>query len=131
VIALAGLNPHAGEHGLFGHEDSEILQPAVQRARQEGINAIGPLPPDALFPAAVRGTYSFVVMCYHDQGHVAFKSVYGDDGVNITVGLPVVRVSVDHGTAFDIAGKGIARETSVVLAMQRASALAPKWPDLR
>jgi 4-hydroxythreonine-4-phosphate dehydrogenase len=75
----------------------------------------------------VRGKFHFVVMCYHDQGHVAFKAVYGDKGVNITVGLPIVRVSVDHGTAFDIAGKGIAREASLVLAVQRAAALAPGW----
>jgi 4-phospho-D-threonate 3-dehydrogenase / 4-phospho-D-erythronate 3-dehydrogenase len=129
-IGLAGLNPHASEHGLFGSEESEILEPAVELARLEGINVVGPLPADALLPAAVRGKYSFVVTCYHDQGHVAFKSVFGDDGVNITVGLPVVRVSVDHGTAFDIAGKGIARETSLVLAIRRASALARKWPHL-
>jgi 4-hydroxythreonine-4-phosphate dehydrogenase len=126
-IGVAGLNPHAGENQLFGEEDAEIIEPAVRAARAEGINAIGPLPADALVPAAVRGKFHFVVMCYHDQGHVAFKAVYGDKGVNITVGLPIVRVSVDHGTAFDIAGKGIAREASLVLAVQRAAALAPGW----
>jgi len=129
-IGVAGLNPHAGEHGLFGNEEITTLQPAVEQARREGINAVGPLPADALFPAAVRGKFSFVVVCYHDQGHVAFKSVYGDEGVNITVGLPVVRVSVDHGTAFDIAGKGIAREASLLLAAERAAALAPWWKGL-
>jgi 4-hydroxythreonine-4-phosphate dehydrogenase len=127
AIVIAGLNPHAGENRLFGNEDADIIEPAVQRARTEGINAIGPMPADALIPAAVRGKYQFVVMCYHDQGHVAFKAVYGDNGVNITVGLPVVRVSVDHGTAFDIAGKGVAREGSMVVACQRAAALAPGW----
>ena len=126
-IAVAGLNPHAGENGLFGAEDAEIIAPAIAAARAEGLNAIGPIPADALIPAAVRGRYNFVVACYHDQGHAPFKSVYGDAGVNITAGLPVVRVSVDHGTAFDIAGKGIAREASLVLAMQRAAALAPQW----
>ncbi|MFC4244987.1 4-hydroxythreonine-4-phosphate dehydrogenase PdxA [Gryllotalpicola reticulitermitis] len=126
-IGLAGLNPHAGENRLFGNEDADILAPAVEAARAEGINAVGPLPGDALIPAAVRGHYRFVVACYHDQGHAPFKAVYGDDGVNITVGLPVVRVSVDHGTAFDIAGQGIAREASLVLAIERAAALAPGW----
>lgn len=126
-IGLAGLNPHAGENGLFGHQDDEILAPAVERARQQGINAHGPIAADALIPQAVKGRWNFVIACYHDQGHAPFKAVYGDDGVNITVGLPVVRVSVDHGTAFDIAGKGIARETSLVLSMERAAALAPGW----
>ena len=126
-IGVAGLNPHAGENGLFGTEDVEVIAPAVRAARAEGIDVEGPLPADALIPAAVRGKYQFVVACYHDQGHAPFKAVYGDEGVNITVGLPVVRVSVDHGTAFDIAGKGIAREASLVLAVQRAAALAPSW----
>ncbi|WP_120003969.1 4-hydroxythreonine-4-phosphate dehydrogenase PdxA [Nesterenkonia muleiensis] len=126
-IGLAGLNPHAGESGLFGHQDSEILAPAVQRARERGINAHGPIAADALIPQAVKGKWDLVIACYHDQGHAPFKAVYGDDGVNITVGLPVVRVSVDHGTAFDIAGRGIAREASLVLAMERAAELAPGW----
>ncbi|HLT98533.1 MAG TPA: 4-hydroxythreonine-4-phosphate dehydrogenase PdxA [Burkholderiaceae bacterium] len=126
-VAVAGLNPHAGENGIFGTEDAEILEPAVAEANAQGIKAAGPIPADALFPQAVRGKWKFVIACYHDQGHAPFKSVYGDDGVNITVGLPVVRVSVDHGTAFDIAGKGIAREDSLVLAAERAAALAPGW----
>jgi 4-hydroxythreonine-4-phosphate dehydrogenase len=126
-IGVAGLNPHAGEHRLFGDEDADIIEPAVRAARAEGIDVVGPIPADALIPAAVRGKYQFIVVCYHDQGHAPFKAVYGDDGVNITVGLPIVRVSVDHGTAFDIAGKGVAREASLVLAMQRAAALAPGW----
>jgi 4-hydroxythreonine-4-phosphate dehydrogenase len=127
TIAVAGLNPHAGENGLFGDEDRDVLAPAVREAVAAGINAIGPIPADALLPAAVRGKYHFIVACYHDQGHAPFKAVYGDDGVNITVGLPVVRVSVDHGTAFDIAGQGIAREASLVLAIRRAAELAPGW----
>lgn len=127
LIGLAGLNPHAGENRLFGDEDADILAPAVAEARARGLNVVGPLPGDALIPAAVRGKYNLAVVCYHDQGHAPFKAVYGDDGVNITVGLPVVRVSVDHGTAFDIAGQGIAREASLVLSLERAAALAPGW----
>ncbi|TQN28319.1 4-hydroxythreonine-4-phosphate dehydrogenase [Haloactinospora alba] len=127
AVGVAGLNPHAGENRLFGDEDADVLEPAVQRARAAGINAQGPLPADALVPAAVRGDWKLITLCYHDQGHAPFKAVYGDDGVNITVGLPVVRVSVDHGTAFDIAGKGVARESSLVLAMRRAAELAPGW----
>lgn len=126
-IGLAGLNPHAGENRLFGDEDADVLTPAVEAAQEHGLNVVGPLPGDALIPAAVRGNYNLVVVCYHDQGHAPFKAVYGDDGVNITVGLPVVRVSVDHGTAFDIAGEGIAREASLVLSIERAATLAPEW----
>lgn len=129
-IGLAGLNPHAGENGLFGDEETRILAPAVVAARERGLNVVGPLPGDALIPAAVRGKYKFAVVCYHDQGHAPFKAVYGDEGVNITVGLPVVRVSVDHGTAFDIAGQGIAREASLVLSLRRAAKLAPGWEQI-
>lgn len=127
LIGLAGLNPHAGENRLFGNEDADALAPAVAAAKDSGLNVEGPLPGDALIPSAVRGKVNLVVVCYHDQGHAPFKAVYGDDGVNITVGLPVVRVSVDHGTAFDIAGRGIAREASLVLSIERAAALAPEW----
>ncbi|WP_445263248.1 4-hydroxythreonine-4-phosphate dehydrogenase PdxA [Pseudokineococcus sp. 5B2Z-1] len=130
-IGVAGLNPHAGENRIFGDEDADVLEPAVRRAQERGVNAHGPLPADALIPAAVKGRWEFVVVCYHDQGHAPFKAVYGDDGVNITVGLPVVRVSVDHGTAFDIAGQGIAREASLVLSCRRAAALAPGWGHVR
>lgn len=126
-IGLAGLNPHAGEGGLFGREDAEVLAPAVARAKARGLNVVGPVPADALIPAAVRGKWRLIVVCYHDQGHAPFKAVYGDNGVNITIGLPVVRVSVDHGTAFDIAGKGVAREDSLVLSCRRAAQLAPGW----
>lgn len=130
AIGVAGLNPHAGENRIFGDQDEDVLAPAVSRARERGINAHGPIPADALIPAAVRGKWNVVVVCYHDQGHAPFKAVYGDDGVNITIGLPVVRVSVDHGTAFDIVGQGIAREASLVLACERAAALAPGWGDV-
>jgi 4-phospho-D-threonate 3-dehydrogenase / 4-phospho-D-erythronate 3-dehydrogenase len=126
-IGLAGLNPHAGEGGLFGTEEADVLEPAVARAKARGLNVVGPIPADALIPAAVRGKWRIVVACYHDQSHAPFKAVYGDNGVNITVGLPVVRVSVDHGTAFDIAGQGVAREASLVLSCHRASQLAPGW----
>ena len=126
-IGLAGLNPHAGEGGLFGTEDADVLAPAVARAKSHGLNVVGPLPADALIPAAVRGEWRLIVACYHDQGHPAFKAVFGHNGVNITVGLPVVRVSVDHGTAFDIAGRGSALEDSLVLSCRRAAQLAPAW----
>ena len=130
AIGICGLNPHAGENRIFGHQDADVLEPAVARARKRGINAHGPIPADALLPAAVRGKWNMIIACYHDQGHAPFKAVYGDDGVNITIGLPVVRVSVDHGTAFDIAGRGIAREASLVLSCRRAAELAPGWDDV-
>lgn len=130
AIAVTGLNPHAGENRLFGDEDADILQPAVEAARERGLNVHGPLPADAVIPQAVKGKWNMLVVCYHDQGHAPFKAVYGDDGVNITVGLPVVRVSVDHGTAFDIAGQGIAREASLVLAAERAAQLSVGWGEV-
>jgi 4-hydroxythreonine-4-phosphate dehydrogenase len=130
AIGICGLNPHAGENRIFGDQDADVLEPAVARARERGINAHGPIPADALIPAAVRGKWNMIIACYHDQGHAPFKAVYGDDGVNITVGLPVVRVSVDHGTAFDIAGRGVAREASLVLSCQRAADLAQGWDNV-
>lgn len=129
-IGVCGINPHAGENNLFGHEDTDQLLPAILAAQKRGINVHGPIPADALIPAAVRGKWNMVIACYHDQGHAPFKAVYGDSGVNITSGLPVVRVSVDHGTAFDIAGKGIAREESLILACKRAAALAEGWASV-
>lgn len=126
-IGVCGINPHAGEERLFGDEDADQLAPAIAAAQKDGINVHGPLPADALIPQAVRGKWPMVIACYHDQGHAPFKAVYGDDGVNITAGLPVVRVSVDHGTAFDIAARGIAREGSLVLACQRAAELSKGW----
>lgn len=131
AIAVAGLNPHAGENDLFGTEESEIITPAIERAKSRGINIHGPIPGDVIWPQAVRDNrWRFLVMCYHDQGHAPFKAVYGDQGVNITVGLPVVRVSVDHGTAFDIAGKNIAREDSLIMAAERAAELSLGWAGI-
>lgn len=126
-IAVLGLNPHAGEGGIFGDEERMQIAPAIQAAREQGIPVDGPLPGDTLFPKAVKGAYKFVIAMYHDQGHMPFKSVYFDEGVNIMVGLPVIRTSVDHGTAFDIAGKGVAHEESLIAALDLAIKLAPEW----
>ena len=126
-IAVAGLNPHAGEQGVFGSEELSEITPAIEEAVRRGIPAVGPVPADALWPAAVKGSYRYLVFMYHDQGHAPFKALFGDAGVNITVGLPVLRTSVDHGTAFDIAGMGIAREDSLLHAIELAVELVPAW----
>ena len=118
--AIAGLNPHAGEHGLFGTEDEAEILPAVVRAKSLGVDAVGPLPPDSVFARAAAGDYDVVVAMYHDQGHIPIKLNGIDSGVNITVGLPIVRTSVDHGTAFDIAGTGRARPESMMQAISTA-----------
>jgi 4-hydroxythreonine-4-phosphate dehydrogenase len=123
-IAVAGLNPHAGEGGLFGSEDMELIAPAVAQARQEGINAVGPLPGDTVFMQARKGRYDIVVAQYHDQGLIPVKLLGVEDGVNVTVGLPFVRTSPDHGTAFDIAGQGIADPSSLKTALATAHQLA-------
>lgn len=107
-IAVAGLNPHAGEHGLFGTEEIDQIIPAIEEAKAEGINVTGPVPPDTVFSKALNGVYDGVIAMYHDQGHIAAKMQHMSDCVNCTIGLPIIRTSVDHGTAFDIAGKGIA-----------------------
>ncbi|AEP00939.1 4-hydroxythreonine-4-phosphate dehydrogenase PdxA [Heyndrickxia coagulans] len=126
-IAVCGINPHAGENGLFGHgEEEEKIIPAVEKARSEGINVEGPLPADTLFFRARRGDFDIVVAQYHDQGHGPIKVLGLEAGVNITVGLPIIRTSVDHGTAFDIAGKNIADELSLKEAIRMAIELAPK-----
>jgi 4-hydroxythreonine-4-phosphate dehydrogenase len=122
-IAVAGLNPHAGESGLFGDEETRHISPAVKSAQDGGINAIGPLPPDTVFLRAVKGEFDIVVAMYHDQGHIPIKLLDFDGGVNITFGLPIIRTSVDHGTAFDIAGKGIASEKSLLMAIKMAAQL--------
>ena len=125
-IAVCGINPHAGENGLFGRGEEEAkVVPAIERAQAEGIDAIGPLPADTAFFRAGRGDFDMVVAMYHDQGHGPVKMLGLDIGVNITVGLPVVRTSVDHGTAFDIAGTGAADEASMLEAMRQAVVLAP------
>ncbi|MCX7795132.1 MAG: 4-hydroxythreonine-4-phosphate dehydrogenase PdxA [bacterium] len=111
-IAVSGLNPHAGEHSAFGEEDEKEIKPAVERAKSEGINVEGPIPPDTVFWKAYNGLYSAVVCMYHDQGHIPVKLLDFEGGINITIGLKVVRTSVDHGTAYDIAYKGIASTKS-------------------
>ena len=125
-IAVCAINPHAGENGLFGYgEEAEKIQPGIEKAQAEGINAFGPLPADTLFFLAGRGDFDLVVAQYHDQGHGPVKVLGLENGVNITVGLPVVRTSVDHGTAFDIAGKNIADHESLLEALRQAVDLAP------
>jgi 4-hydroxythreonine-4-phosphate dehydrogenase len=123
-IAVAGLNPHAGEGGLFGTEEKEAIEPAVAEAKAAGLSVVGPIPPDVVFLQARRGAYDLVVAMYHDQGHVAVKTLGFERGVNVTAGLPIVRTSVDHGTAFDIAGTGRADPTSLVEAFCLAARLA-------
>lgn len=120
-IGVAGLNPHAGEDGLFGSEDGRIIRPAVQRARRRGIDAVGPLAADSLFPHAAAGRFDLVVCMYHDQGLAPFKLMHFSDGVNFTAGLPFVRTSPDHGTAYDIAGRNRADAGSMIAAMRLAA----------
>jgi 4-hydroxythreonine-4-phosphate dehydrogenase len=117
---VAGLNPHAGEDGLFGSEEQQLIIPAVQTARDQGIDIQGPLPPDTVFNHAIRTGCDAVVCMYHDQGLIPFKLIHFKDGVNITLGLPVIRTSVDHGTAYDIAWKGQADPASMVQAIRTA-----------
>jgi 4-hydroxythreonine-4-phosphate dehydrogenase len=123
-IAVAGLNPHAGEAGMFGSEELESIIPAVAKASNEGINVTGPLPPDTVFLKAVHGEYDAVVCMYHDQGLIPFKLLHFSDGVNVTIGLPIVRTSVDHGTAYDIAGKGVADPESLSAAAKLAEEIS-------
>ncbi|MGU3492792.1 4-hydroxythreonine-4-phosphate dehydrogenase PdxA [Xanthobacteraceae bacterium A53D] len=126
-IGVCAINPHAGENGLFGYgEEAEKITPAIEKCVAKGWDVRGPLPADTLFFLAGRGDYDMVVAMYHDQGHGPIKVLGLEAGVNITVGLPVVRTSVDHGTAFDIAGKGIADERSLIEALRQAVDLAPK-----
>lgn len=124
-VAVAGLNPHAGEGGKFGREDIDIIEPAIARARAEGIDASGPWPGDTIFMRARRGEFDIVVAQYHDQGLIPVKYLGLDHGVNVTVGLPFVRTSVDHGTAFDIAGRGVADHASLVAAFDLALLMTP------
>lgn len=122
-IAVAGLNPHAGENGLFGDEETKYIVPALETARQKGINAIGPLPPDSVFFRAASGEFDGVIAMYHDQGHIAVKMLGVTRGVNVTLGLPIIRTSVDHGTAFDKAGKGTADPGSLVESIKLAAVM--------
>ncbi len=123
-LALAALNPHASEGGLFGSEERRILIPAVKEAQRKGIPLSGPYPADSLFYRAVKGDFDLVVSLYHDQGLIPFKLLHFEDGVNVTLGLPIVRTSVDHGTAYDIAGQGIAKEKSLLAAIKLAYRMA-------
>jgi 4-hydroxythreonine-4-phosphate dehydrogenase len=123
-LAFAALNPHAGEHGLMGNEDEEVLRPAVEAARARGIRIDGPIPADTLFVRAVKGEFDAVIACYHDQGQIPVKLVSFGTAVNVTIGLPIIRTSVDHGTAYDIAGRGIADASSMVEAVLLAAELA-------
>jgi len=123
-IGVAGLNPHAGEHGLFGREDMDAIAPAVDACRRRGIDVKGPFPADTVFVRAQRGEFDVVVACYHDQGLIPVKLVAFGKAVNVTLGLPIVRTSVDHGTAFDIAGTGAADPESMVAAVLLAARLA-------
>jgi 4-hydroxythreonine-4-phosphate dehydrogenase len=126
-IGVCGINPHAGENGLFGHgEEASKIEPAVLACRRRGWDVVGPLPADTLFFRAARGDFDMVVAMYHDQGHGPVKVLGLESGVNITVGLPVIRTSVDHGTAFDIAGTGKADERSMLEALRQAVDLAPR-----
>ena len=123
-IAVCGLNPHAGEHGLFGAEDQRAILPAVQAARTQGIDCSGPHAGDTVFLQAVRGSYDLVVAMYHDQGHIPMKLIDFEGTVNVSLGIPIIRTSVDHGTAFDIAGKNRANPTSMKQAMRLAARMA-------
>ncbi len=123
-IAVAGLNPHAGEGGLFGDEEATQVVPAIVAARADGLNVSDPMPPDTVFLRAVKGEYDIVVAMYHDQGHIPMKLLAFDSGVNVSIGLPIIRTSVDHGTAFDIAGSGKARPDSMVAAIEVAVQMA-------
>ena len=123
-LAIAGLNPHAGENGAMGREDEEIVRPAVEALRARGIDARGPLPADTMFHARARATYDAAVCMYHDQALIPAKALAFDETVNVTLGLPFIRTSPDHGTAFDIAGKGVARPDSLIAALKMARAMA-------
>jgi len=138
-VAVAGLNPHCGENGLFGTEEIKEIIPAIEAAKGKGINAIGPIPPDSLFSEALGGWYDIVVCMYHDQGHIPLKTVgfvfdrekqewKAVEGVNITLGLPIIRTSVDHGTGFALAGKGTSNELSLMNAVDYAIRMSEKRP---
>lgn len=125
-LAICGLNPHAGENGLMGREEIEIIAPAIAALRAEGIDATGPHPADTLFAPHLRGGYDVAIAMYHDQALVPLKALDFDEGVNVTLGLPVVRTSPDHGTAFGIAGKGVARPNAMIAAIRMAGEMAAR-----
>ncbi len=130
-IAVAGLNPHAGEHGVIGGEEHTVMQPAIDACRARGIAVSGPWPADTIFVRASRGEFDAVIACYHDQGLIPVKLLAFGRAVNVTLGLPIVRTSVDHGTAFDIAGQGRADHSSLVEAVRLASRLAVRQSEVR
>lgn len=123
TVAVAGLNPHNGEHGLFGDTEQRVIKPAVDRLQDRGLSVVGPIPADTVFARARQGEFDAVVAMYHDQGHIPVKLMAFDEAVNLTLGLPIVRTSVDHGTGFDIAGQGIANAASMLSAMHVAESL--------
>ena len=125
-LAVAGLNPHAGEEGLLGAEERTVIRPAVEAARSRGIQVTGPIPADTVFVRARQGEFDAVIACYHDQGLIPVKLLAFGHSVNVTLGLPIIRTSVDHGTAFDIAGKGVADPTSLIEATLLAARLASR-----
>lgn len=125
-LAVAGLNPHAGDAGLFGDEEQRIIGPAVSHCRQQGMEVRGPLPPDTVYYQAYQGEYDAVVSMYHDQGLIPFKLLNFQDGVNVTLGLPIIRTSVDHGTAYDLAGTGKASPSSLMEALGLAARMAQR-----
>jgi 4-hydroxythreonine-4-phosphate dehydrogenase len=125
-LAIAGLNPHAGEQGALGSEETILIQPAIDTLRADGLDVAGPWPPDTMFTPTARTRYDVAICMYHDQALIPLKTLDMDHGVNVTLGLPIVRTSPDHGTAFDIAGKGIADPTSLIAAMQLAAGLAAR-----
>jgi 4-hydroxythreonine-4-phosphate dehydrogenase len=127
AMAVAGLNPHSGEHGLFGDEEERVIRPAIEALRAEGYAIEGPIGADSVFSLALRGHYSSVLSLYHDQGHIAAKTLDFDRTVSITVGMPFLRTSVDHGTAFDIVGRGMAEKASLCEAVRLAAHYAPAY----
>lgn len=127
TMAVAGLNPHSGEHGLFGWEEVNVIAPACKELQDEGFNVVGPVPADSVFHQAHLGRYNSVLSLYHDQGHIATKTLEFERTISITAGMPILRTSVDHGTAFDIAGKNIVSEVSMVEAVKLAAEYGPNY----
>jgi 4-hydroxythreonine-4-phosphate dehydrogenase len=125
-IAVAGLNPHAGEQGALGREEIDVIQPAIERLREEGYDVTGPHPPDVMFRAHRRASYDVALCMYHDQALIPLKTLHFDDGINVTLGLPIVRTSPDHGTAFDIAGKNLADPGAMIAAIRTAGECAAR-----
>jgi 4-hydroxythreonine-4-phosphate dehydrogenase len=124
---VAGLNPHSGDNGLFGDEEGREIKPAVEKCKKEGFNVTGPIPADSVFAMALKGRYDGVLSLYHDQGHIATKTVDFERTISLTIGMPFLRTSVDHGTAFDIAGSGVAGKASMVEAIRLAALYAPVY----